>query len=63
MVLVRKNGSLRMCVDYRALNRITLRDNFPMPIIEDCLEYLLANEYFIVLNIIVLNIRKEPIFY
>lgn len=36
VVLVKKrNGSLRKCVDYRNLNRITSHDNYPLPIIEE----------------------------
>lgn len=47
IVLVRKkNGELRMCVDYRALNKITIRDHFPLPLIEDCIEYLGGKTYF-----------------
>lgn len=40
-----------MCVDYRALNKLTLRDHFPLPLIEDCLEYLGDKKYFIVLDL------------
>lgn len=52
IVLVRrKNGDLRMCVDYRSLNRITLKDNFPLPAIEDCLDYLGNKKYFSTLDL------------
>ncbi|GME76575.1 unnamed protein product [Ambrosiozyma monospora] len=31
----KKSGDLRLCIDYRALNDITVKNRFPMPIIED----------------------------
>ncbi|KAL2089536.1 hypothetical protein ACEWY4_014224 [Coilia grayii] len=41
IVLVRKkDGSLRMCVDYRQLNARTRRDAFPLPRIEESLDSL-----------------------
>lgn len=47
IVLVRKkSGDLRMCVDYRALNKLTVRDHFPLPVIEDCLEYFGGKKYY-----------------
>lgn len=41
MVLVKnKDGGSRLCVDYRALNRITIKNIYPIPIIEDLLDEL-----------------------
>ena len=34
------NGTFRMCVDYRALNRITQRNQYPLPRIDDLLDQL-----------------------
>lgn len=34
----KKDGTLRLCVDYRMLNMQTVKDRFPLPLIEDILE-------------------------
>jgi hypothetical protein len=39
MVLVRnKNGEIRLCVDFRNLNRTSLNNNYPLPKIDHILE-------------------------
>ena len=52
MVLVRKkDGSLRFCVDYRKLNSVTKPDVFPMPRIDDMLDQLGKSRYFSTLDL------------
>ena len=52
IVLVKKKcGETRMCIDYRGLNKLTVRDNYPLPLIEDCLEYLDAKQWFTILDL------------
>ena len=38
--VLKKNGELRLVVDYRPLNEITIRDSYPLPLIQDMLEHL-----------------------
>lgn len=40
------DGSLRFCVDYRALNKLTIKDSYPLPRHEDLLDRLGSARYF-----------------
>src|SRR6266516_3741743 len=46
VVVAKKDGSLRMCVDYRGLNNVTRKDSYPLPRIADCLDELSNATYF-----------------
>ncbi|CAF1382798.1 unnamed protein product [Didymodactylos carnosus] len=46
IVLVRKDGSLRFCIDFRKLNSITTKDAFPIPRIDDIFDHLAQAEYY-----------------
>lgn len=47
IVLVRKKtGDLRLCIDYRALNKLLVGDNYPLPNIEDLIDSLCGKKYF-----------------
>ena len=47
IVLVRKkDGTTRFCVDYRKLNQATKKDSYPLPRIDDTLETLAGVKWF-----------------
>jgi hypothetical protein len=52
IVLVRKkNGELRFCVDYRKLNDVTKKDSFPLPRIDATLDTLSGARWFSTLDL------------
>ncbi|KAJ9504617.1 hypothetical protein QJQ45_030478, partial [Haematococcus lacustris] len=42
----KRDGTLRMCVDYRALNKLTVRDRYPLPRIDDLFDKLQGKTIF-----------------
>ena len=47
MLLVKKKyGSMRLCVDYRQLNKVTIKNQYPLPRIDDLMDQLVDARVF-----------------
>ncbi|KAL3689795.1 hypothetical protein R1sor_016104 [Riccia sorocarpa] len=46
VIVPKKNGTLRVCVDYRKLNEHTVKDPYPLPFIDDILDKVAGKEAY-----------------
>ena len=46
MLVQKKDGTWRLCIDYWALNKITFKNWYPIPRIDDLLDQLTRATYF-----------------
>lgn len=51
LLVKKKNGEWRLCVDYRRLNAYTIKNKFPIPIIEELFEELRGARWFTTLDL------------
>ena len=51
LFMKKKDGSLRLCIDYRELNKVTIRNHYPVPRIDDHFDQLQGARVFSKINL------------
>jgi hypothetical protein len=51
VMVLKKEGNWHMCPDFWALNKLTIKDKFPIPVIDDLLNELSSAQYFTKLDL------------
>jgi len=46
ILALKKNGKLKVCVNYKALNKVTKKDQYPLPFCEESLEEVAGHEMY-----------------
>ena len=53
VVVRKKDNSNRLCIDYRKLNQVTVKDSYPLPRIDDSLDALRGISWFSTLALVI----------
>nr|GEZ48383.1 putative reverse transcriptase domain-containing protein [Tanacetum cinerariifolium] len=46
VLLIKNDGSFRICIDYRELNKLTIKNRYPLPRIDDLFDQLQGSQFF-----------------
>lgn len=46
VLVTKKDGTVRFCVDYRVLNSLTKKDAYPLPRVDECLDSLAGSKWY-----------------
>jgi hypothetical protein len=50
VLICKRDGSVRWCIDFRRLNDVTVKDVFPLSLIEECIDTLSGSQFFLALD-------------
>lgn len=51
IIVPKKNGGIRFCIDYRRLNKVTVPDSMPLPRCDDSIDALGGSKWFTTLDL------------
>ena len=51
MFLKKKDGTMRLCIDYRQLNKVTVHNKYPLPRIDDLFDQLQGARVFLKIDL------------
>jgi len=51
VLVMKKDDTLRMCIDYRVLNKKTIKNRYPIPPIDELMDELHGSVYFLKIDL------------